>query len=424
MPRLCCLVLALTFSVGALRGEDWPHWRGARRSGVVAEDSGWAAKTWPPKEPTWTAHVGEGSTSPLVVAGKVYTMGWADGQDTVCCLALADGKELWRVSYRSPRYGRHHLGDEVIYSGVSSTPAFDVASGHLYTLGTDGDLLCWDGGRKVWGLNLYEQYKVGRRPKVGRQGHRDYGYTSSPLVFGDVLLVEVGARQGTLIAFDRKTGRQRWVSECVDPAGHNAGPVPITVEGVPCVALLTIHRLVVIRLDKGHEGKTIAEYPWETDFANNIAAPAVHDDCVLITSAYNKAAICKVKITLQGAKKLWEAPYSTKVCTPVIHEGHVYWAWRTLKCLDWETGKLKWEGANFGDPGSCLVTSDNRLIVWGARGKLTLAETASRSPGRYTELSSVDRLFRTEAWPHVVLSGGRLLCKDRLGNLNCYKMSP
>ncbi len=38
------------------------------------------------------------------------------------------------------------------------------------------------------------------------------------------------------------------------------------------------------------------------------------------------------------------------------------------------SGELKWEGGTFSDPGSSILTSDNRLIVWGGRGKLALGQ--------------------------------------------------
>jgi outer membrane protein assembly factor BamB len=179
---------------------------------------------------------------------------------------------------------------------------------------------------------------------------------------------------------------------------------------------------VVVRLDAGHEGKTVAEHPWETDFGNNIASPTVHENFVLITSSYNHQAMCKLRITLKGAAVEWQSPISSSVCSPVVHKGHVYVAWQKLRCLDFQTGKPKWEGAIVGDPGSVIVTRDDRLIVWGLRGKLVLAESAARSPERYKELSVRDKLGADLAWPHVVLAAGRLLCKDRAGNLMCWKV--
>jgi len=262
-----------------------------------------------------------------------------------------------------------------------------------------------------------------RRAKIGRSGQRDYGYTTSPLVHGDTLIVEVGSPQGTLMGFDKRTARRRWTSEARDQAGHNGGPVPITVEGVPCVAVHTLDNLLVARVDQGNEGKTVAQYPWQTEWANNITTPAVHENYVLITSGYNHQTMCKLEVTLQGAKKVWEKPHYSKVCTPVVHDGHIYFVWRNPNCLDFDTGEPKWIGKpHFSDAGSCIITADDRLILFGKQGDLVLAETARRSPSEYKELARLDGIFRTDAWPHVVLSNGLLFCKDHRGNLRCYDL--
>jgi outer membrane protein assembly factor BamB len=422
-PPVASPIVVGLFAVGPLFAGDWPHWRGPTRHGLTDEPSGWADGRWLSDRPTWTAKVGQGASSPLVVGDRVYTLGRSDGHDVVRALSVRDGKELWSVRYRAPEYGRFHAGDEGLYSGPSSTPEYDPETRLLHTLGPDGDLHCWDtaaDGKKVWGLNLYDAYKVKQRPRLTRAPQRDYGFTSSPLVHGSWLLVEVGSPRGTLIAFDKKTGKEAWTSELTDEAGHNAGPVPMTVEGVPCVALLTQRHLAVIRLDARKEGKTIATYPWVTDFANNIASPAVRNNFVLVTSAYNQNIICKLKVTLAGIEKVWERKYPSKVCTPIIHDGHVYFAWQKVRCLDWETGEQKWEGGSFGDPGSCIVTADDRLVVYGHNGKLALVETAKRSPKAYTELAVRDRIFANLAWPHVAIAGGRVYCRDRDGNLACF----
>ena len=408
-------------SPSAARGEDWPHWRGPHRNDIVEEASGFRDGAWPIGEPVWSVEVGQGASSPLALGGRVFAFGWRDDREIVSCLDAATGRELWTQSYKAPLYGRRALGDEGIYSGPSSTPEYDAAAKRLFTLGVDGELTCWeaDQGRKAWRLNLYDEYDVPRRPRHGRSGHRDYGYTTAPLVHGDWVIVEVGDDEGTLMAFDAASGRRVWASECRDPAGHTGGPAPITVEGVPCVAALTYKGLLVARLDRGREGRTIAEYEWTTDFANNIASPAVFANSVLITSAYNHNAICRIDVTLAGARKVWQQPLASKVCTPLIAEGRVYWAWQELHALDFATGEELWSGGKFGDAGSCIFTGDKKLIVWGGRGKLALVDAAPATSS-YRQLSVRDRQSRTDAWPHVVLAAGRLYCKDRDGRLFCF----
>ena len=415
------LVLIWTSALGA-EAADWPHWRGASRNGTTGEGSGWKGERWIDSKPAWTRNVGIGSTSPLIVQGRLYVLGWRSEKDFVKCLDATTGKEIWSQSYSCGRYGRKATGDEGLYAGPSSTPEFDPETKLLFTLSTNGHLQCWDTaqeGKRIWGLNLYDQFDPPRRPKFGRSGLRDYGYTSSPLVHGEQLLVEVGGEAGCLIAFDKRSGKVRWKSQCRDPAGHTGGAVPMTVEGLPCVALLTCQRLVVMRLDEGHEGETLGEHPWATDFANNIATPTVVGSEVLFTSEYNHGALCKLRATRAGLAKVWEQPYPSKVGSPVVADGSIYVPWQKLRCLDFETGKLRWEGGRFGDDGSCLATGDGRLIVWG-RGTLALCESARHSPSAYNELARIDNLSSTDCWPHVTLANGRIYCKDRAGQVMCF----
>ncbi len=195
--------------------------------------------------------------------------------------------------------------------------------------------------------------------------------------------------------------------------------MPISVQGVPCVAVLTLRNLVVTRIDGNNAGRTVAVYPWTTDYGNNIATAAVFEDSVIITSAYNHFAMCRLNVTLQGAKKVWENGLASGVCSPVIHEGHVYWAWRGVHCVDFETGNEIWSGGKVGSQGSCILTSDDRLIVYAKKGSLSLAETAKRSPQKYTQLAAETVFSKTDAWPHVVLANGRLICRDRNGSVRC-----
>lgn len=418
-------IVASLFPSNLAQSEDWPHWRGQNRNGSVNEDSGWEHGSWPLGDAIWKARVGEGGSAPVVADGRLYTIGWSEERDYVRCRDAITGRQIWKQSYACPKYGRQSEGDKGLYSGPSACPAYDRATGYLFTLSTDGDLNCWDTGKegqRVWSLNFYDEYDVKQRPLVGSRRLRDYGYTASPLIFGDWIIAEVGDDEGNLMAFSKRTGEREWTSESKEPAGHTGGVVPIVVEGIPCVAVLTIHNLLVARLDKGHEGETLAEFPWVTDFANSIATPAVERNSVIITSEYNQYAISRIDITSKGAKQIWKQPFASGVCSPVIHQGHVYWCWRGVYCLDFETGKPIWRGGRFGDTGSLLSTADDRLVIWADRGELVLAETAKRAGDKYKEVARKSRVFENDVWPHIVLSGGRLYCRDRDGNLKCFKL--
>jgi outer membrane protein assembly factor BamB len=403
---------------------DSIHWRGSQRNDISRESSGWTGSRWVDPKPVWTRDVGEGCGSPLVVGNRLYTLGWDSDKDTLRCLDARNGSVLWQQSYRSPRYGRHALGDQSIYSGPSATPEFDPRTGRLYTMSTDGDLRCWDtksDGQPVWHINLYNQYAAARRPEVAkrRKTRRDYGYTTSPLLWGDSLLVEVGGTGGNLIGFDPSDGHRKWVSQNRDEAGHSGGPVPMTVDGVACAVVLTLRNVVVTQISGPRAGRTVATIPWTTDFANNIPTPAVHGQSLVVTSAYNHLEVARYDVTIGSARQIWKQPFASGVCSPIIHKNRVYWAWQGVHCLDFETGERLWHGGRVGRQGSCILTSDDRLIIWANRGDLILADTFTRSPKAYREVSRVPGLSRADAWPHVVLSGRRIFVKDRYGKLLC-----
>ena len=142
---------------------DWPQWRGPNRDARAAEFA--APKTWP-KELTqkWKVTVGEGVSTPALVADKLYVFSRQDGNEVLRCLTAADGKEVWQEKYASAGAEGPARG----FSGPRSSPA--VADGKIVTLGVRGMLVCRDAatGKELWKKDEYTKampkFQVSVRP--------------------------------------------------------------------------------------------------------------------------------------------------------------------------------------------------------------------------------------------------------------------
>ncbi|KPK44142.1 MAG: hypothetical protein AMK72_12415 [Planctomycetes bacterium SM23_25] len=377
---------------------DWPQWLGPDHSGVTPAR-------------LWSTNVGKGCTSPILAAGRLYAMGWTGrgggnpvGTDSLLCLDARTGAEVWRRTYPCRYQSRIRTGDTEGYGGPSSTPTFDGETGYLYTLSIDGHLCCWDTRRQgapVWAMNFHDAYQIPQRPDVG-QGKRDYGHPGSPLVVNSQVIVEVGDDSGTVMAFDKKTGRRMWASQATELGGHSGGPTPFVVDGVPCLATLALRKVIVMRIDRGHEGRTVGEFPWTTDFANNIATPAAWKNQLVISSDYNVSRMALLEVSLErGIRETWRVRDHSKVCSPVIYKGRIFTVDGTLKCLDLATGRRIWSGGQFGH-GSVLVTAgDDRVIAFGREPVpghvLPPRHAGGRDPGRQGYGRQPDVLRHEEA---------------------------
>lgn len=106
----------------------------------------------------------------------------------------------------------------------------------------------------------------------------------------------------------------------------------------------------------------------------------------------------------------------------MVHKGCIYLVIGQVHCLNLSNGKLKWRGGSFGRDSSCLVTGDDKLLIFGSRD-IGLVE-ASPERNKYRELARVRDVVGGTCYPHLALSGGIVAVKNKEGDVVCLSVRP
>jgi outer membrane protein assembly factor BamB len=383
-------LLAACLCAAAAGAADWPQFRGPLRNGVSAE-KGWLSR-FGANGPTrlWTAQVGDGFSSVAVAKNRLYTMGNANGQDTVYCLNATTGAVIWRYSYPQ------QAGD---YGGPRATPTVDGTV--VYTLSREGIACSINAstGKPNWKKDL--------RREVGAEMPR-WGFAGSPLVHSGRVIYNVGERGTGLDGFGKVVWRSgRGVS------GY-ASPVPFAVGSQKGVAIFSAPGVVAVNPSNG---TVLWEFPWRTQYDVNSADPVFSGDTFFVSSNYNRGG---ARVRIGGRlTTLWEnRNMRNHFNSCVLVGGYLYGNDdNTLKCIDLNTGAEKWRHRGGLGKGG-LIASDSKLIVLTERGELMIV---AADPNSYRELSRA-RIMGGTCWTHPVLSGSKLYCRSQSGELACFNM--
>lgn len=389
---LSCLVLPLP-----LPAADWPQHHGPARDGHSPETG--LTWTWGKDGPpvAWRADVGAGFAGVAAAGGKVFLFHRVGDREVLAALDPAAGREAWAYRART-RYADDFGFDD----GPRCVPV--VAGGRVFALGADGDLHAVNAadGAKLWHRHLRTDYAA---PK----GY--FGVAAGPVVVGDRLLVNVGAKGAGIVAFDVATGKELWKATD-DPGSYSSANV-VTLDGKPFAVFFTRTGLVV--LDPG-TGAVRNRLPFRSrlDASVNAAAPVVKGDEVLLTASYGTGAAVW-KLGGPGPEEVWanDRSLSCHYNTPVRVGEYLYGVHgrqeggaAELRCVEWKTGAVKWAVPRFGlasliavDGGLLAVTEGGELVRFAAD------PAAYMEAGRAKVLDGVVR-----AAP--ALADGRLYVRD------------
>lgn len=402
-------------SGGASAG-DWPQWRGADHSGI-SPDTGLLAE-WPEEGPAqvWTFDdAGMGYSSYSIVGGKLFTLGTRGSDLYAICVDISNGEEAWSTKIGGDDQKGYNAGWG---HGPRSTPTF--SDGHLYVLGPKGTLACLsaENGEVKWEKNLISDFG-------GKAG--GWGFSESPLVDGDKVLIGPGGSDAGIVALNKETGATIWTADEVKPGkAEYATIVPVEMNGVRQYIRLFEGELVSVGAE---DGKLL----WKTDWPGKTAViptPIVDGNEVFITSGYGVG--CKlVRVGSDNSvEDVWVNKEMKNHHGGVVKIGaHVYGFsdGAGLICQDWATGEMVWNEKGQGKliKGAVHAVEGNLVCLNEGDGAVTLVKA---TPDGFEQLGqfvlspqSENRSPQGKVWTHPVVIGGKLYLRDQ-EHIVCYDL--
>lgn len=394
---------------------DWPQWRGAARDGLSTEKG--LLKTWPQGGPRglWKAEaLGYGYGSPSVAGGKIYGLGYQDGEEFVWALDAATGKSLWRTPFSRPQ----NPDPDNRGAGPRSSPTVD--GNRLYVEGVNADVACLDAksGKILWQKNLVRDF--GGAVPV-------WGYSESPLVDGDHVLFTPGGQTATVVALAKATGETAW--KCAVPGGDGvayASMIAATLEDQRQYIQFTKGGVIGVSA----QGQFLWRFPHAANNVANCPTPIYKDGHVFAAAGYGKgASLGKISKGADGwsVEAVYQTPRMTNHHGGVVLVGDYLYGLHDaagLTCMEFKTGEVKWSDRNV--PKGSLIYADGNLYTRReTTGQMVLVEA---NPAGLVEKGRFDPPRDPNqpparpagmAWAHPVIAGGHLLLRDQ-NWLLCY----
>jgi outer membrane protein assembly factor BamB len=416
MCRVSALGMLLVFGTAA-PAEDWPQWLGPRRDASTTEKvAPWTVEL----KVLWRQPVaGEGNSSPVVAGGRVFlhTKVGDEQKEQLTALDAETGKIQWKEAYPRARvttlYG----------NGPRATPA--IADGRIFTFGLSGLLTCWSAqeGKQLWQVDTV---------KDARSKSLMFGPSCSPLVEKGAVLLNVGAKGASIVAFDPMTGKVLW--KALDDGPSYSSPIAFGDGASRQVVFLTQEGLVSLN---PADGTLYWRSPLKDKIFESSTTPVRVQD-MLIGSSITIGSVglqLADKDQKPAASEKWKNPALTcYFSTPVpIGADLLYMVIgemdlnpfarkkpaASLRCVETRTGKELWKKENVGSYHASLVrTGDNKLVMLEEQGDLVLVEPG---PARYVELARTKICGST--WVHPAIANGRLYIRDAK-ELICVQLSP
>jgi outer membrane protein assembly factor BamB/ABC-type phosphate/phosphonate transport system substrate-binding protein len=369
---------------------DWPDWRGPGRDGRAPRLPSNLPETI---KVVWKKSAMIGGLAALSVSDGRLILAerdFSDAYDYYRCLNADTGELLWQVMF--PASGQLDYGN-------SPRAAPVVYNGKAYLLGAFGGLRCVDvaNGSTLWQRDLLREFGA-TLPT--------WATCATPLVVDDLLIVNPGGPEASLVALECATGQTRWASPGA-PAAY-AAFIYGEFGGKPQIVGYDRDSLGGWDVKTGQRLWRLAP-PNEGDF--NVPTPIAVDGALVVSTENNGTRFYR----FDDSGRIIPEPVShyqdlaPDTSTPVVTAGRLFGAHRGLHCLDtrhslrriWHT-----DDQTLGEYAS-LIADERRVLVVTMRGELILLNAKADDA---SAIVSRVRVFEddVEIYSHPALAGTRL----------------
>ncbi|MBW8039457.1 MAG: PQQ-binding-like beta-propeller repeat protein [Planctomycetes bacterium] len=398
------LSLTLFSFYNSSEAADWPQWRGPDRNGTWNEKDIVKKFAAPQLSIRWRTKISNGYSGPTVAKGRVYItdrITSPDPKERILCFDAKTGKPIWSYSYEC-KYKK---------VGYPNGPRAAVAinDNRTYSLGTMGHLFCLDAatGDFLWKKDCVTEYKI-KMPI--------WGITASPLVEGDLVIAQIGGRDGAcLVAFDKVTGSERW--RALDDRASYSAPIMIEQAGKRVLVCWTGDSVTGLN---PVTGELYWQYPFKPfRMVINVPTPVFHDDYLFVTSFYDGSLLLKVNPDKLTVEKVWRRKGTSEketdslhcmISTPVLQGDYIYGvdSYGQLRCLELRTGDRIWESFDAVPKNRWanihMVKNQDNIWMFNESGELIISKL---SPRGFHEISRAKlikptkgQLNRGVCWSH------------------------
>ena len=412
--RVIVLVTVLATAVATLGAENWPQWRGPSLNGISAEKNlpvRWSQTenvVWKLALPAWS-----GST-PIVWGDRIFLSVAEGSQLTLWCVDRVRGVVRWK----QPLGG----GNVRMQKQNMSSPSPVTDGQHVWAMTGTGVLKAFDfEGKEQWARDIQADYGA-----FGLQ----WGYGSSPLLYGDSLYVQVlhGMRTNDpsyVLRISKANGRTIWKVERPTNARFES-PDSYTT---PALLRYGNNTEIVITggdVVTGHDPSNGKEL-WRADGLNPsnngsyriVASPVVHGEMIVAPSRERPMLALKVggRGDVTNTHVLWSFNNGPDVPTPVTDGTYVYAIndRGIMWCLDAKTGKeiygrqrlrpATYSGSAVLADGKIYITDEDGVTSVVQAGP-TFAKLAENDLGEYTlsspAISDGQIFIRTESFLYAI----------------------